>query len=560
MLTQNIQNLINELFDATPDYVGVGLGYKQKNQTTTDQEAIIFFVTKKKPLSELNPNEVLPSLDIEIDGRLLKTDVVEVGEIVPLACNAPCYSWQTVPPPNRGFIRPLKGGISITSKTKIGSVGTLGFIAVDTTTQALVGVTNNHVVIRDAFYTNQRTLNNIIQNEYDINDGGLYEPDIVYQHGEWPAGSTPPSNFQIGNVIRYVPIYKQSDPGVNKVDGALVSVECSPVIDFNESFKQFNLPYNLPIPFATTAEINSLLSTNPSLYSSGRTTGAKGNPTCPLRTLSIGTNITVGGCGNVPPSGYFSQGGCNIVNFSDVICFVRPENDPNLATVCSQPIAGGDSGSGLIADFNGTWKLIGLVFAGSPFFGYANRIDHVAAELGIEAWMGGPKPLVDNSTINFVTVNGLNNIKKVTCNGQSFWQVGTTSQVNTCSGTITFGLGLILTPGSVDIEYTLTASSPVPEDCTLTFNNILETYSGKSITINPSVTILSGATTGQTMITVSENYDNLTTQVFFNDFDLVVTPGNEFPFTVTENVSFPLPSVTPNITPTPTPTIPVPIL
>ena len=58
----------------------------------------------------------------------------------------------------------------------------------------------------------------------------------------------------------------------------------------------------------------------------------------------------------------------------------------------------------------------------------------------------------------------------------------------------------------------------------------------------------------------SENYDNLTTQVFFNDFDLVVTPGNEFPFTVTENVSFPLPSVTPNITPTPTPTIPVPIL
>jgi hypothetical protein len=560
MLTQNIQNLINELFEATPDYVGVGLGYKQKNKSTTDQEAIIFFVTKKKPLSELNPNEILPSLDIEIDGRLLKTDVVEVGEIVPLACEAPCYSWQAVPPPNRGFIRPLKGGISITSKTKIGSVGTLGFIAVDTTTQALVGVTNNHVVIRDAFYSNQRTLNNIIQNEYDINDGGLYEPDIVYQHGEWPAGSTPPSNFQIGNVIRYVPIYKQSDPGVNKVDGALVSVECSPVIDFNESFKQFNLPYNLPIPFATTAEINSLLSTNPSLYSSGRTTGAKGNPTCPLRTLSIGTNITVGGCGNVPPSGYFSQGGCNFVNFSDVICFVRPENDPNLAIVCSEPIAGGDSGSGLIADFNGTWKLIGLVFAGSQFFGYANRIDHVAAELGIEAWMGDPKPLVDNSTINFVTVNGLNNIKKVTCNGQSFWQVGTTSQVNTCSGTITFGLGLILTPGSVDIEYTLTASSPVPEDCTLTFNNILETYSGKSITISPSITILSGATTGQTMITVSENYDNLTTQVFFNDFDLVVTPGNEFPFTVTENVSFPLPSVTPNITPTPTPTIPVPIL
>ena len=557
MLTDKIKNLLDELFKATPSHIGVAYGFKQTNGIMTNQEAIVFLVPKKEPLSNLNPDDVLPFLDFELEGKPIVTDVLEIGEVNLLACNAPCYTWQSVPPPNRQLIRPIKGGISITSKTKIGFVGTLGLIAVDTQTQALVGLTNNHVVIRDAFYTNQRSINNTIQNEYDINDGGIYEPDIVYQHGEWPTGSVPPLNFQIGNVIRYVPVYRQSDPNVNKVDGALVSVECNPVIDFNESFKQFGLPYNLPMPFATTNEIDTLLTTNPMLYSSGRTTGVKGGPTCPLRTLLLGVNIPVG---SAPTGGYNLQGTFQNVNYSDVICFVRPENDPNLATVCSYPIFAGDSGSVLIADFNGIWKVIGLNFAGSQFFGYACRIDHVAAELGVEAWMGGSKPLVDNSTINFITVSGANNIKKLTCNGQSFWQVGLTSQVNTCSGTITFGLGLILTPGSVDIEYTLTASSPVPEDCTLTFNNILETYSGKSITISPSVTILSGATTGQTMITVSENYDNLTTQVFFNDFDLVVTPGNEFPFTVTENVSFPLPSVTPNITPTPTPTIPVPIL
>ena len=552
MLTDKIKNLLDELFKATPSHIGVAYGFKQTNGIMTNQESIVFLVPKKEPLSSLNPDDVLPFLEFEIDNKKLVTDVFEIGEVSLFSCDTACYTWATVAPPNRGFIRPLKGGISITSKTGIGSVGTLGFIAVDTQTQALVGVTNAHVVVRDAFYTNQRTINNLIQNEYDINDGGIYEPDIVYQHGEWPAGATPPSNFQIGNTIRYVPVYRQGDPNVNRVDGALVSVECSPVIDFNESFKQFNLPYNSPMPFATTNEIDTLLTTNPMIYSSGRTTGAKGGPTCPLRVFQVGVNI--------PVTGSKLQGVTQTVNYSDVISLVRPFNDPVLVPHCNYPAFAGDSGSAVIADFNGVWKIIGILFAGNEFQTYVCRIDHVAAELGIEAWMGGPKPLVDNSTINFITVSGANNIKKLTCNGQSFWQVGLTSQVNTCSGTITFGLGLILTPGSVDIEYTLTASSPVPEDCTLTFNNILETYSGKSITISPSVTILSGATTGQTMITVSENYDNLTTQVFFNDFDLVVTPGNEFPFTVTENVSFPLPSVTPNITPTPTPTIPVPIL
>jgi hypothetical protein len=52
----------------------------------------------------------------------------------------------------------MKGGISITSANNLGKVGTLGFIAVDNAKNALVGVTNNHVVVGTAFYTNYRTL------------------------------------------------------------------------------------------------------------------------------------------------------------------------------------------------------------------------------------------------------------------------------------------------------------------------------------------------------------------------------------------------------------------
>jgi hypothetical protein len=43
------------------------------------------------------------------------------------------------------------------------------------------------------------------------------------------------------------------------------------------------------MPFASTLEINNLLNSNPELYSSGRTTGAKGSPgtLCPLRIFSM---------------------------------------------------------------------------------------------------------------------------------------------------------------------------------------------------------------------------------------------------------------------------------
>jgi hypothetical protein len=47
------------------------------------------------------------------------------------------------------------------------SVGTMGLICQDSASGALVGLTNNHVVIRDAYYTDQRTYTNP-QNEYNL--------------------------------------------------------------------------------------------------------------------------------------------------------------------------------------------------------------------------------------------------------------------------------------------------------------------------------------------------------------------------------------------------------
>lgn len=546
MLTEEIKNLIDELYNVTPDYVGVGYGHKVTNDEMTGEQAIIFFVPQKKPLYAIPENEVLPSEEIVLGDLVLKTDVVEIGEVTAFACDPSCYTWQTVPPANRQFIRPIKGGISLTSQTQLGTVGTLGFIAVDVATQALVGVTNNHVVIKDAFYTSQRNPLGPTTNEYDITDGGVRNPDTAYQPGENPS---PPAGFKVGEVVRYVPIYLSG--GVNKVDGALISVDCSPVTSIAESFKQFGLSYNSPYQFATTAEINNLLATNPMLYSSGRTTGVKQGLPCPLRTFALGVNIPVGG--------YKLQGVAQTVTFNDVIQFVRPENDPNLSTVCIYPIFPGDSGSALVANFGGVSKIVGLCFAGSPYYGFACRIDHVAAELGIQQWNGTVKPVVDTDTIDYITVPGSNSIKLQNCSGETYWQVGATSLSKPCVGAVSLTLFATYLEGSVVAQYVLQASNPIDFDYILSFDNILGKKTGSPINIQGAIEIKSGETLGTYNVTVPVNYNDLDYTSEFPSFTVSYPPLNVFEYTLSIADYVFIPKITPTptrtVTPTPTKTV-----
>ena len=404
MLTESIKQKIQELFDSTPDNIGVSYGKKISSGEFTGELGITFLVETKLPLDQVPEDQVLPS-SVTIDGVDYVTDVVEVGIVKALACDnttlSNCYGWQTTPPINRGTFRPLKGGISLTSNNNIDTVGTLGFIAVDVATQALVGVTNNHVVIEDAFYTSSRNLSGVIQNELS---------DNVYQNGE---SSVPEPTLKIGEVLRYVPMNLTS----NKVDGALVSVNSADISD-TESFKQVGLSYASAMSFASTAEINALLSTNPPIYSSGRTSGAKGEASCGLTIFSVGAGILV--------SGYKLQGSTVTVGFSDVIAFTRTNAD------CLYPIAGGDSGSALIASFSGTWKIIGLCFAGSDSVGYACRIDEVASQLGIQAWDGSPKNYVNLATKTYKTVSGGSSDKTLNCSGSTYWQVGLNNTSSPC--------------------------------------------------------------------------------------------------------------------------------
>ena len=407
-------------------------------------------------------------------GNLISTQIIlATGEINPFVCSATCYQgenpwvWSGVlysatvqNPINRQTTRAIKGGLSITATVKCppygqGSVGTMGLVCQDSASNALVGLTNNHVVVRDPFYTSQRTYINP-QNEYDLIDSdSTIQGNYVYQTGE-NSILNPGGNLEIGRVLRYVPLYPSLFNSLtigNNSDAAIFSLACTSsngatIIDFTSSFQQVGLVYTSSMPFASTAEINNLMNTNPELYSSGRTTGAKGSPgtLCPLRIFGFqNSNVA-----------YNLQGTQTFAYMQDLIAFVKPDNSASYSpptfnasvSVCPYPAFAGDSGSTLIANIGGIWKIVGLVFAGDgmPYnppvtglnhevassMGLACRIDHVASQLGIKAWTGSIAPVVDENTIVYKTVSGSSSNSTLICSGSTYWQVGLTEKHNIC--------------------------------------------------------------------------------------------------------------------------------
>ena len=485
MITEEINKILKVWNDKTPSDVGVGYGFKQTDGVYTDEICIVFSVKEKKPLSELSEDEVLPS-EINInDNKTVNTDVIQVGEVYTLQCsrttpiiNPPpiCEPFILTAPTNRSAFATLKGGISITSVRKANSVGTLGMIVQDIHTNALVGLTNNHVVIGNSIKAEYQNLNPALGNNFPITNE-INPDNTTCQPGEF--GFQP--NLSFGQVIRYVPIVPNgtvlpngaqvipTNPNLlpkNNVDAALVSVDCNK-IDFNQSWKfsGFEALMTSPLPFATTAEIDNLLVTNPQLYSTGRSTGPKGlgMPGCELRIHSVNVSQTVGGYSWHLATGNQQYNTAASYN-PRLIAFYKPSGVP-AQPHCLWPCAAGDSGSMLIANFgtqvSPNFKVVGLVFAGNSapsypvaggaqnvfntnfsvlygipnynnWLGYACRIDDVANELKIKAWTGGTAPLVNPNSISLITLPGLNPITATTCQNESYYQVGTTMTQSVC--------------------------------------------------------------------------------------------------------------------------------
>jgi hypothetical protein len=408
-MTIKEQNEITKKYHKeTPDnVVGVMMGKKTVGGKVTDEDSLIFVVEEKKPIEDIPEDELLPSKIVE-NGVSLTTDVIQMTFSFHQQCPTDFYDWTTTPPGNRSEIRPLQGGVSTTNYTSLSNyVGTLGFIGVDNDTNSLVGVSNNHVLINDAFIASDRNPNGVktsIMNNFTTqpNDGGVSGMD-----------------YAIGIVKKYVPL--SGTPEYNTVDCALTTVNQSDISN-TTSYRQYGMDgWTTPLTFATTEEIDGLLSNNNSLFSSGRTTGPKGEGDMKLIPWSLSSTFGIS---------YQNQGSSRTVNFSESIAFVASATTTPTGSVCYFPIAPGDSGSALVADFDGTRKIVGLVFAGASdetgqtVFAFANRIDNVASQMNISAWDGSSVNFSDTGNTMTILVSGLDDAASLSSGGNTYWQVG----------------------------------------------------------------------------------------------------------------------------------------
>jgi hypothetical protein len=397
------------------------------------------------------------------------TDVIETS--IPQPLNRclnfnPQSFFQKLPPEiwdHRKNISPLKGGVTMNSF--VGCCGTLGLICIDSQTKGFVGLTNAHVVDypTSMLWTGNWNLqppfnwheNTSWRNRYEITQS-TENLSGINNFPPWP----PYTLNSIGYVKKISPFLTGIKTGrftdsfgvsyigiditgsqTNQIDAAVISLnKCGglrfgdtfqtglepfntkyQVISLEESFKQMNLDYNNPMPFATTAEINSLVDIPRDIYSVGRSTGAKGKPGCRLRVSSLYVSTPV----NFQPTAFFTD----LIDIQSV----------------DQPawiVYGGDSGSIVIADFDGIFKIIGLLFAGgsnnpnNQSF-VACRIDRIAEKLGIEAWSDQTKTFEKNNDIkifieDYNTLTGNFNvmsqenlpIKKTIPGSGDFWFMG----------------------------------------------------------------------------------------------------------------------------------------
>jgi len=419
-LTDGIKSKIKELYDSTDENIhGVALGHKFKNGVKTDEISIVFRVVKKIPKDQLPSDKMLPS-EIEVDGTKIKTDVQESKIAQLVSCYAagdPSIARLQPIESGASMLSPMRGGQEIImfpkgwTKNESGNygieVGTLGFFCVDDLDGKTVGMTNAHVVVEDYMFCSEKQLDG--SNMYDpvkwVN-GSSYNPSAL------SANASNPLEQIVKKIKRFSGVSLER---TNYVDSAVLMMRPS-AIDAN-SYKMWGPigvdPFSSPTPFATTQEIDSLLATNPRLFSTGRTSGPKGftnSPSCNLRVSATGASGLIGH----PVMGN--------MDYSDLILYEYEDGSAG-------PSLGGDSGSALIALFGSTYKIIGQVFAGDGYTGLACRIDRIAREMKVRAWDSTlNKGTGSEPNLGEIMLHGSDQRSGQTsfvhADGHTYWQVG----------------------------------------------------------------------------------------------------------------------------------------
>ena len=328
--------------------VGVGVGKKVSNGVDTGREAIVVFVKRKRPLSELSARAILPRMvdDVEVD-------VIEVGDL------------KALKGAHEEIHRPLVAGISV-GHYRI-TAGTLGLIVVKNG-QAYI-LSNNHVLSDE---NRARIGDPVLQpGPYDF---GTIEDQVatlsdfipIRFAGEenrldcalallGPAGEVgePPAPPPAPEPPKVCPISKAVLSGANAmaaVGGSRVRFAAIPAKRVYQSKAIRFTDDILGLPVVPTGNLADA-EVGEAIHKSGRTTGVTSG-----KVLAIDVDVTV-------------------------------EYDSGLAEFADQFMggamsAGGDSGS---ACFDNSGNVVGLLFAGSDTTTIFNPIMPVFSALGIQS-------------------------------------------------------------------------------------------------------------------------------------------------------------------------------
>lgn len=418
---------------------GISLSKKIKDGQKTESLSITFDVVKKKDINSLTEEEKIPS-EITIDGVTYKTDVVELAPFQAMTCYSPSgdplsseiTQTRTVQVTNNNLAQSMRGGREIfmypdfytasyyteaspengiVSGDIAAAKGTLGFLAIDNEDDKVIGVTNAHVACAILRQNDDRDLASEVGDPYNLVDSRSYTHNSNTFNGIPQllifARETTTDQYSVQRIHHNTatPQIKRvsnfDDDTNNTVDAAILAIDD---YLFDANSYRIHQPSNTTeittyFEFATTSELDNLITTPPSsVYSVGRTTGPKGwgsTSSCQLEIDAIDVTTNVG----------FEERGQSLsIGFTDLIRYKYVDNS-------NFPVAPGDSGSALIADMdgNGTYKIIGLVFAGNSgpvnnpnggtHIGLACRIDNVASIMNIRAWTSSETPDFSQSTI-----------------------------------------------------------------------------------------------------------------------------------------------------------------
>jgi len=469
MNRQLATDYINDNFTHHSDVYNVDSMYISEKMTDgkpTGKLAIVYTVRDKISINDISTDNMIPE-SVNIDGVDVFTDVVE--QDIDYQFEGSCHdindqTGAQIISRNRR-LGTLGGQYDITRRTGMScmnlthsinyknthsasqmfngiKIGTMGCFAVDEQDGKLVILSNNHVLTPDFMSADEQGNNpmnyrdNVIVTPADDQtiSGTYVTPGYMTTQERTIVDDV---EYKLGEVKRSYPLYRLN----NEIDAAI----CSTTIDYTNTSTTkmaikanlgnsdtrgnswipvgMNIDYNMR--WATSNEIDSLAVDQSSmLFKSGWATGSVGSP------------------------GMDSNKDCEMyLSAAAFTGFVSGKQFKNVIQYKGRlgldPSSGGDSGSPLCALIDGTWKLIGIHFAGGrdrktgEHHALACRIDKISQRLKIKWWDGinAYKKSINNfsNTVNptYATIAGHQRSPTMVIDGKTYYQVGRTDSTQT---------------------------------------------------------------------------------------------------------------------------------